>query len=766
MTFHAGWTLASSTGPRLPRRLALTWVLTVALAAGACSKSAQKYLESGNRYAEQGRNQEAILEYRNALQKDPMLVDGRIKLGETYLKVGDGGRAMGEFVRAADLQPKNGDLQMRAGSLLLLAGRFDDAKSRAEKALALDAKRADAHVLHANALAGLKDFDAAIAQMQEALSIEGQSGYYANLGAMQLARGDNREAEQAFRKAIEVEPRSIPAQLAWANFLWATGRVPEADAALKTAYGFDPANAAVNNALATYYLAVGRRAEAEPYLRHLAESSKAAAPKLALANFYVAMSRRDDAVRVLESLAAEPRHWAVARAQIAAIRQGESKPAEAKAIVDEVLAKEPESRPALIVHARLDAAAGRLADAQKTLKAMVARDARDIEVQFLLGNVLAADRKFDDATRAYNEVLAINPRAAAAQVQLARIALLRGSPAASVQRAGEAVRNAPNDPTARLVLVRGLLAQRQLADAERELKPLVETFSAVPAVQVELGRLRFQQKALTEARAAFDKALSAAPDNLDAVSGLVAVDFAEQKPAAARLRAEAQLARAPKSTQVQTLAARVFLGLRDAKAAEGALRTAIELDPANLDAYGLLGRLYLSQGKPDQAVTEFEALGKRQERPVAAHTLIGMIRQAQGRTELAKAQYEQVLKIDPQAVVAANNLAWIYAESSTNLEVALQLAKTAKAAQPQLAEIDDTLGYVYLQKQQADLAIAPLQDAVTKDPGNPIYHYRLGLAYARSGQAANAKRELEQALKLKSDFSGADDARRVLSTLG
>jgi Flp pilus assembly protein TadD len=125
-----------------------------------------------------------------------------------------------------------------------------------------------------------------------------------------------------------------------------------------------------------------------------------------------------------------------------------------------------------------------------------------------------------------------------------------------------------------------------------------------------------------------------------------------------------------------------------------------------------------------------------------------------------------VLKLDPQAVVAANNLAWMYAETSSNLEVALQLAKTAKAAQPQLAEIDDTLGYVYLQKQQADLAVPPLRDAVAKDPANPLYHYRLGLAYARSGRADAAKRELRQALELKADFPGAEDARRVLTTLG
>ena len=328
--------------------------------------------------------------------------------------------------------------------------------------------------------------------------------------------------------------------------------------------------------------------------------------------------------------------------------------------------------------------------------------------------MLAGAGRFDEATRAFEQVLHLNPQAAAAQLQLARIALLRGSPDAAVQRAGTAARQVPSDPVARLVLVRGHLAKRDFAQAERELQPLVAAFPKSAPVLTELGHLRTRQRAFAQARQAFEQALKSDADSLPALSGLVTLEIAEQRPAAARRLVEQRLARTPDDSSVQTLAARMYLTVRDVAAAERALRTAIELDPRNLEAYALLGRLYLAQRRLDQAVAEFEALAGKMEKPIAARTMIGVIKQSQGKTAEARSAYEQVLRLDPQAVVAANNLAWLYAESSTSLDIAVQLAKTAKAAQPNMAEIDDTLGYVYLQMKQADLAVRPLLDAVAK----------------------------------------------------
>ena len=213
------------------------------------------------------------------------------------------------------------------------------------------------------------------------------------------------------------------------------------------------------------------------------------------------------------------------------------------------------------------------------------------------------------------------------------------------------------------------------------------------------------------------------------------------------------------------MSAQVALARRDVATAEARLRAAIEADPANLAAYGALGRLFLSQRRLAEAQREFEALASRQTKPIAALTMVGMILQAQGRTADAQQRYEQVLKLDRQAPVAANNLAWIYAEQGTQLGLALDLAQAAKAALPNVPEVNDTLGFVYLKRDVPTLAIPPLGEAVAADPSNPFYHQRLGEAMARAGRREDARKELETALRLKPDFPGAAETKRLLDTL-
>ena len=48
--------------------------------------------------------------------------------------------------------------------------------------------------------------------------------------------------------------------------------------------------------------------------------------------------------------------------------------------------------------------------------------------------------------------------------------------------------------------------------------------------------------------------------------------------------------------------------------------------------------------------------------------------------------------------VAANNLAWMFAETGENLDMALQLAQAATRRVPEQPEIQDTLGWIYYKK--------------------------------------------------------------------
>ena len=106
-------------------------------------------------------------------------------------------------MRAADLLPKDVQAQLKAGQFLLFSQQFEDAKTRAHNALALDRKSVDAQMLLANSLAGLKDLDGAIEEIEEAIKLDPQNTLgYAGLGAMKQAANRQDEAEAAFKKAV------------------------------------------------------------------------------------------------------------------------------------------------------------------------------------------------------------------------------------------------------------------------------------------------------------------------------------------------------------------------------------------------------------------------------------------------------------------------------------------------------------------------------------------------------------------------------------
>jgi len=280
-----------------------------------------------------------------------------------------------------------------------------------------------------------------------------------------------------------------------------------------------------------------------------------------------------------------------------------------------------------------------------------------------------------------------------------------------------------------------------------------------------MGRLYLQKGDRVRARAALERALAKDRTQIGALEALTAMDIQDNKPAETRARIDAALAGSPRNDALYLLAGRAYAELHDAPAAERAFKQALDINPANLRVYSMLGQFYAQQHRLPDATTEFEALAQRKPKSVGAQTALGILLQLQNRQDEARARYEKVLQLDPRAPVAANNLAWIYAEQGANLDVALQLAQTAKAQLPDLPEVNDTLGWVYQKKGMGSLAIAPLQQSIAKAPNNPTYHYHLGVAYASTGDKARARQSFERALALNPSAEESAQTKKALEGL-
>jgi Flp pilus assembly protein TadD len=188
----------------------------------------------------------------------------------------------------------------------------------------------------------------------------------------------------------------------------------------------------------------------------------------------------------------------------------------------------------------------------------------------------------------------------------------------------------------------------------------------------------------------------------------------------------------------------------------------VSVDPRFTPGYALLAQFYRRQGRLDEARAEFEAVITRDPPAIGARTMVGMLLEMQGKRDEARKSYEDTVKVTDNAPFAANNLAYIYAEQGINLDVALQLAASAKRGLPDDPSVDDTLGWIYYQKDMPSMAVRPLQDSLSKQPNVPAVLYHLGMTYAKLGDTAKARETLERARKLDPS-TGGDEATRTLA---
>jgi tetratricopeptide (TPR) repeat protein len=365
----------------------------------------------------------------------------------------------------------------------------------------------------------------------------------------------------------------------------------------------------------------------------------------------------------------------------------------------------------------------------------------------------------------FQEVLRLRPETTVALIHLANLSLKRGDAAAATEFAGNAIKNQPQLGAAHMILAKALLRQRNFSGAERQVLGLVKANPRSAEARHLLGEVYFAKGDTHRARESFEQELEMDPTSVPAIIGLTRIDLTQRNAKSAVSRIDRALEKTPDREPLLMLAADTFLTIGDARRAESTYQHVLKVNASNPMAYSRLGYLYGSQNRLDEALKQFEDMARRDPKATGVATMIGTILGLQNKPNEARKQYERALALDPKNPVAANNLAWDYAETGQNLDVALNLAQTAKARVPDSASATDTLGWVYYKKGLASLAVTTLAEASEKAPSDPSIRYRLGLAYLKNGDQKRARASLEGALKLNPEFKEAADAKIVLATL-
>ena len=157
-----------------------------------------------------------------------------------------------------------------------------------------------------------------------------------------------------------------------------------------------------------------------------------------------------------------------------------------------------------------------------------------------------------------------------------------------------------------------------------------------------------------------------------------------------------------------------------------------------------------------------------------AMSALAILLQISGRPAESAQLYERLLELEPDNIIAMNNLAWIICEVRGKPQEALDLAQRGLKIAPNYYDLIDTRGVIYYRLGEFDKAIRDFNECIKLYPGiTPSSigtRFYLARALAELGQKNKAIYYLKEALELESlngGLSTADlaEAQRLLNKL-
>ena len=139
--------------------------------------------------------------------------------------------------------------------------------------------------------------------------------------------------------------------------------------------------------------------------------------------------------------------------------------------------------------------------------------------------------------------------------------------------------------------------------------------------------------------------------------------------------------------------------------------------------------------------------------------------QQEKQVDVAERVYGDVLKTDPENVVALNNLAMLYVEQNAKLDRALELAQRAVKIKPKVGSFHDTLAEVHLKRNEPEQAIGALKTAVAEDPDSIEWKVNLLAAHLAAKQSDEARKLLGEIDRQSVGLTIPDSTREKIKTL-
>ena len=177
-------------------------------------------------------------------------------MGECYYMLGDFNKASEALERAVRLEPNNSEYHLWLGraygrraetsTFLTAPGHASKARDHFERAFALDSSNLEAagdlfeYYLEAPSILG-GGMSKAVALAEKTKNLD-PAEYHYRLARISDSRAEYKDAEEQFRRAMDLAPKQVGRVVDLANYLAKRGKYQESEAAYSLAEDIDPNN--------------------------------------------------------------------------------------------------------------------------------------------------------------------------------------------------------------------------------------------------------------------------------------------------------------------------------------------------------------------------------------------------------------------------------------------------------------------------------------------------------------------------------------------
>lgn len=732
--------------------------LAAAILMSACGGDDPKaMLNSAKEYLAKNDNKAAIIQLKNALQKQPNLGEGRFLLGKALLEIGDATGAEVELRKAKDIghdpevtipmlakavlaQGKTKrvidefgrtDLTSAAGKSELktvlsmaynAAGDHEPASKELSAALASDPGNPRALLYQARLKAGEKDYAGAEAIANQLVTKDGKYLEARKfLGDLQLAQGNFDAALTEYRKALDAKATYLPAHVSIAGIYMRQGKLEEAGRQVAEMRKIAP------QAPQTLFLDANLQFQKKDY-------NKA---RDALQQFHKVSKPNPTSLQLAGAVDFNLNSFASA---------------------EQNLIKALGAAPDLIIARRyligIYLRTGQGNKALEYLTPILDKINDDPNMLSLAGEVYIQQGDYKKAEEYYAKAAKLAPNDPNKQTRLALTHLAEGKSSEGFQEL-ESVSAKDSGTVADLALVSNYMRRGEHAKALKALDVVEKKRPDDPAVFNVHGQILVAKKDLAAARQYFEKALKIQPAYYPAAASLASLDVRENKIDDAKRRFEGILAADSKNVPAQ-LAMAALASRTGAKAPEviAIVNKAVASSPNDLTARQALVDAYIQTNNPKQAVIAAqEALTALPDSPE--------IMDAFGRAQLAAGDYNQALQAFGKLSAAQPTSPLPYLRmaevnvAAKRLDDAIKNLEQSLKVKPDYLDGQRALVAVYvnarkfkeasqtareIQKQQPKSPIGYLLEGdvamIQKLPADAVHPYRAGLAQAPTSELA------------------------------